>query len=131
MCSGRFVLCRIAGELPEPVALFECDVGNGNDNDHHAAGDKEGPVDIAEPQVLVGQQVASGSVGGDHTVLVAVQVLPLVADGVVQVQAGVSAHVQLQLHRTGKGAAVVQLKLQPLFTLGEGDGGVNLAGAKS
>ena len=114
--------------LPEPVALLEHDVGNGDEDHHHAACDEEGPVDITEPQVLVGQQVAAGSVGGDDAVLVAVQELPLVADGVVQVQAGVGAHVQFQLHRAGKGTAVIQLKLQPLFALGEGDGGVDLAG---
>ena len=68
------------GRLPEPVALLEHDVGHGDDDNHHAACDEEGPVDITEPQVLVGQQVASGSVGGDHTVLVAVQVLPLARD---------------------------------------------------
>ena len=107
--------------LPEPVALLEHDVGNGDEDHHHAACDEEGPVDITEPQVLVGQQVAAGSVGGDDAVLVAVQELPLVADGVVQVQAGVGAHVQFQLHRAGKGTAVIQLKLQPLFALGEGD----------
>ncbi len=77
------------GSLPEPVALLEHDVGNGDEDHHHAACDEEGPVDITEPQVLVGQQVAAGGVGGDHAVLVAVQELPLVADGVVQVQAGV------------------------------------------
>ena len=71
--------------LPEPVALLEHDVGNGDEDHHHAACDEEGPVDITEPQVLVGQQVAAGSVGGDDAVLVAVQELPLVADGVVQV----------------------------------------------
>ena len=122
------VYAGMQGRLPEPVALLEHDVGDGDDDHHHAAGDEEGPVDVAELQVLVGQQVAAGSVGGDHAVLVAVQVLPLVADGVVQVQAGVIAHVQLQLHCAGKGAAVVQLKLQPLFALGKGDGSVDLAG---
>ena len=40
------------GRLPEPVAFLERDVDHGDQDHNHAAGDEEGPVDIAEPQVL-------------------------------------------------------------------------------
>ena len=52
------------------------------------------------------------------------------SDGVVQIQAGIGAHIQIDAHRAGKSLALVQLELDALIGLrggtNPGDGGGNV-----
>ena len=124
---GAYCFYRASG-LPEPVALFQHDIGDADNDDRHAAGNEEGPVDVGKFQVLIGQQIMAGGICCDDAVRVAVQVLPLARGGVVEIQTGIGAHIQIDAHRAGEGFALVQLKLNALFTLGQHEHGIQFTG---
>ena len=70
----------------------------------------------------------TGGICCDDAVRVAVQVLPLARGGVVQIQTGIGAHIQIDAHRAGEGFALVQLKLNALLALGQHEHGIQFTG---